>query len=37
MVRTAEDAGYLGVIRRDDSATVQREHDPALVHDDAGE
>jgi len=37
MVRTAEDAGYVGILRRDDNATVQEEHDPTLVHDGTGE
>jgi hypothetical protein len=37
MVKTVEGTGYHRVIRRDDRATVQSEHDPALVHDDTGE
>jgi hypothetical protein len=37
MVRTAEDAGYDDVIWRDDSTAVQRQHDPTLAHDGAGE
>jgi hypothetical protein len=31
------DAGYHRIIRRDCSATVQREHDPASAYDGTGE
>jgi hypothetical protein len=37
MVGTTEDAGHHDVIRRNNSPSVQREHDAALAHDRAGE
>jgi hypothetical protein len=36
-IHAAEDAGNHNVIRRNDGATMQGEHDPALARDRAGE